>query len=62
VRTAAGSLLVVLMFGGYLLVYAITPAPLAWHIATSFERLVVQLWPAAVWSVFQLSAGHRRTV
>jgi hypothetical protein len=56
----AGALAVTAMFGGYLVIYAITPAPLWWHIATSFERLVVQLWPAAVWSAFQLSAGHRR--
>jgi hypothetical protein len=61
-RSVAGILVVAAMLGGYLVVYAITPAPLSWHIATSFERLVVQLWPAAVWSVFQLSAGHRRSV
>jgi hypothetical protein len=59
-RSIAGMLVVATMLGGYLVVYAITPAPLSWHIATSFERLVVQLWPAAVWSAFQLSAGHRR--
>jgi hypothetical protein len=60
IRSMAGALAVTAMFGGYLVIYAITPAPLWWHIATSFERLVVQLWPAAVWSAFQLSAGHRR--
>ena len=60
IRAVAGTLVVAAMFGGYLVVYAITPAPLSWHIATPFERLVVQLWPAAVWSAFQLSAGHRR--
>ena len=57
VRAAAGALVVAAMLGGYLAVYVVTPAPLSWHIATSFERLVVQLWPAAVWAAFQLSAS-----
>ena len=57
VRAAAGALVVAAMLGGYLAVHVITPAPLSWHIATSFERLVVQLWPAAVWAAFQPSAS-----
>jgi hypothetical protein len=59
VRSVFGTLVITTVLGGYLAAYAITPLPLSWHIATSFERLVVQLWPAAVWSAFQLTAGHR---
>jgi hypothetical protein len=33
---------------GIFLVYLATPRPLAWHLETSFDRLLLQLWPAAL--------------
>ena len=56
-RAAFGMLLVVAMSAGYGLVYVVTPLPLEWQIATSFDRLFTQLWPALVWSAFQLSGS-----
>jgi hypothetical protein len=51
-------LLVIAMSVGYGLVYVVTPLPLEWQIATSFDRLFTQLWPALVWSAFQLSGSR----
>ena len=60
VRSAMlGVLLVLAVLSGYTIAYVITPWPLAWHIATSFERLIVQLWPATVWALFQLTGTRR---
>jgi hypothetical protein len=57
-RMAQGLLLSVALLAGYLVAYVIAPTPLdtmTWHVSTSFDRLVTQLWPTAVWSFFQLS-------
>jgi hypothetical protein len=57
-RMAQGLLLVATLMAGFLVVYVSAPTSLAtmtWHVSTSFDRLVTQLWPATVWSVFQLS-------
>lgn len=56
-RCGFGLSVIVLMMIGYILVYAITPLPLLWQILTSFPRLMAQLWPAIVWSLFQLSSA-----
>jgi hypothetical protein len=37
-----------LVLSGYALVYLATPLDLSWQLRTSAERLVLQLWPAAV--------------
>ena len=58
-RATLGVLLSLALLTGYTLAYVITPWPLAWHIATSFERLIVQLWPATVWALFQLTGVHQ---
>jgi hypothetical protein len=58
-RAAAGLLLVTAVMAVYLAVYVITPTSLdtmVWHISTSLERLLTQLWPAIIWSIFQLSS------
>ena len=34
--------------------YLVTTADLAWHIATSATRLVLQVWPSLLWFVFSL--------
>ncbi len=37
-----------LMLIAYFSVYVVTPRPLAWHLATSLERLFLQLWPLMI--------------
>jgi hypothetical protein len=59
-RGCLGLLLAAAMMAAYATVYVITPADVLWQIATSFDRLVTQLWPAIVWAVFQLSGGNPR--
>lgn len=41
--------IIVLTLGGYLAVYLITPFDLKWHLSTSLDRLIHQLYPAAVY-------------
>jgi len=38
----------VLVFLSYCAVYLITPASVAWHVQTSFDRLILQVWPSAL--------------
>ena len=47
-------LLVAGMLVSYSVIYVATPLPLDWQIATSFDRLFTQIWPALVWVAFQL--------
>jgi hypothetical protein len=61
-RATFGVLLLMGMSVGYSLVYVATPLPLEWSIATSFDRLFTQLWPALVWSAFQLSGSPASSV
>jgi hypothetical protein len=49
---AASALILALVFAGYLGVYLLTPHDLAWHLATSLNRLIIHLWPAAMFCVF----------
>jgi len=41
-----------LMFLAYYTVYLTTPFDVAWHVSTSFDRLLAQLWPPLVLTVF----------
>jgi len=43
---------VALMLAGPFSVYLLTPLDAAWVIATSFDRIVVQIWPTLVLAVF----------
>lgn len=45
-------ILLLLMLGGYLFAYMITPYDLRWHIGSSIRRLFIQLWPAWVFLFF----------
>ena len=36
----------------YAAVYVATPRPLDWHLLTSLDRLLFQLWPAALYALF----------
>jgi hypothetical protein len=53
-RAATALLLVAAMLVSYGVIYVVTPLPLDWQIATSFDRLFTQIWPALVWAAFQL--------
>jgi hypothetical protein len=41
-----------LMLASYYLVYVTTPFDIAWHVSSSIDRLLVQLWPALVLTAF----------
>jgi hypothetical protein len=59
-RRSAGvvqaTLTLLLLSAGYLAVYLITPNDLQWHISTSMDRLLVQVWPTFVLVYFLLLA------
>jgi len=46
------ALIVALMTAGYYLVYLTTPHDLTWHLGTSSLRLLAQLWPLALFTLF----------
>jgi hypothetical protein len=37
---------------GYFFTYVLTPYDLAWHLGTSLERLLLQLWPTFLFAIF----------
>jgi hypothetical protein len=45
---------IMLAASGYFFVYIVTPHDLAWQIKWSLDRVFMQMWPAAVFSVFLL--------
>jgi hypothetical protein len=45
-------LLVGLMLAGYFFIYLVTPADLIWQLATSLDRLLLQLWPSLLLAYF----------
>ena len=49
---AAMAMLIAMMCVGYSVVYQITPHPLEWHVWTSLDRLLIQLWPATLFVLF----------
>jgi hypothetical protein len=46
-------LAVLLIFLGYLVIYVITPYDLNWHLSTSLDRLILQIFPAVVYLVIK---------
>jgi hypothetical protein len=38
--------------GGFFVTYLLTPFDLSWHIGSSLDRLLLQLWPAALFTCF----------
>ncbi len=53
VRTAA---VLLLIMAGYFFVYVLTPLDLGYHLATSLNRLFLQLWPSVIF-LFFMAAG-----
>lgn len=45
-------LIICCMILGYFLIYIITPRDLDWHLRTSLERLLLQLWPSFIFIFF----------
>jgi hypothetical protein len=41
-----------LMVTAYYMAYLVTPYDVSWHMATSLDRLLLQLWPMTVFAVF----------
>jgi hypothetical protein len=51
-RRAAGpsvGLLLLMQLFAFFVIYVMTPHSVAWHLQTSWPRLVVQMWPTMVW-------------
>jgi hypothetical protein len=48
--------LLLLMGAGYYLIYLTTPHDLRWHLETSLDRLLAQLWPLMLFGYFLLVA------
>jgi hypothetical protein len=46
------AVVIALMFVSYGLAYLTTPFDITWHVSTSFDRLLAQIWPALVLTVF----------
>ena len=55
VHTSVG--LLVLMLAGYFAVYLTTPLNLAFQLQTSLSRLLLQLWPSAVFVLFMATSS-----
>ncbi len=47
--------ILILMVTGYFAVYLLTPLPLEYHLATSLNRLYLQLWPSFIFLFFMLA-------
>jgi hypothetical protein len=58
---ATGLVTVSLMVGGYTLVYLTTPHDLTWHLTSSAPRLLLQLWPSAVFLAFLAACSPERS-
>lgn len=48
----AAALILLAMAGGFFLVYLLTPHDLYWHLTTSLNRLLTQLWPGFLFLLF----------
>jgi hypothetical protein len=60
-RSGRGSLAVVaLMVVAYYVAYVLTTLDLPWMVATSFERLVMQVWPALVMAALSVGQADQR--
>ncbi|MEK6534682.1 MAG: hypothetical protein AABZ40_03350, partial [Thermodesulfobacteriota bacterium] len=49
-----------LILAGYFFVYVTTPLDLGYHLATSLNRLFLQLWPSVIF-LFFMAAGAPET-
>jgi hypothetical protein len=52
--TSIAVLLPVFMMVSYFFVYILSPYDLAWHLDSSLDRLLLQLWPLAIFAYFAI--------
>jgi hypothetical protein len=52
--TSIAVLLPLFMSVGYFFVYILSPDDLAWHLGSSLDRLLLQLWPLAIFTYFMV--------
>ena len=57
-----GVAMLALMLAGYFVVCLTTPVKLAFHLQTSLSRLLLQLWPSAVFVFFTVQAAVPGTI
>jgi hypothetical protein len=55
-------LLIVLMLAGFFFVYIVSPFNLEWHLDTSLDRLLLQVWPLAVFAYFAVVQTPERAM
>ena len=53
-------LALLLTLAGYFFAYLVTYQPLEWHLATSCDRLLLQLWPSFLFLAFFALPGPRQ--
>lgn len=56
VTAKTGVPVLALMLAGYFCVYLVTPLELTFHLRTSLSRLLLQLWPSAVFAFFMATS------
>jgi len=44
-----------IIIAGYFIIYLISPYSLTWHLATSVDRLLLQVWPSFIFSFFLIT-------
>jgi len=49
-EAVVGACVAVLMLTAYYAIYIVSPYDLEWHLGTSFDRLIAQVWPIIVWT------------
>ena len=55
-------LTVLLMAIGYFVTYIVTPRDLQWHLATSLDRLYLQLWPSFLFAFFLVARTPEKAI
>jgi len=48
-RMSSAAVLLGVQLAGFFAVYVMTPQSVAWHVQTSWPRLITQVWPTMVW-------------
>jgi hypothetical protein len=55
-------LAVLIMFTGYCSIYLTSPYDLKWHIGTTLNRLVLQLWPTIIFIYFTMVSSPEEII
>jgi hypothetical protein len=50
------------MLAGFFFVYIVSPFNLEWHLDTSLDRLLLQVWPLAVFAYFAVVQTPERAM